>query len=153
MMIVVYISRWVAGLFAGGRVPIKIDICSSHINVKIGCYSNFIHANKIPLLDKFSLFAVPELRASQIMCSPVITLPSFPTVRAVIGVTCAKYFLLTKVSINIQVLTDGVHNGFPVTDSKGRLLGLILRSQLIVLLHQRSFAPVRCICLNVYMPK
>jgi len=127
------------------------DICASY-QCQIGCYSNFIHANKIPLLDKFSLFAVPELRASQIMCSPVITLPSFPTVRAVIGVICAlPNILFHHEYIYTQVLTDGMHNGFPVIDSKGRLLGLILRSQLIVLLHQRSFAPVSCHFVNTFL--
>lgn len=37
------------------------------------------------------------------------------------------------------------HNGFPIVNSKGQLVGTILRSQISVLLHHRAFYSVRSI--------
>jgi hypothetical protein len=41
-----------------------------------------------------------------------------------------------------QKLAEVTHNGFPVVNSKGQLVGTILRSQISVLLHHRAFYSV-----------
>ena len=38
-----------------------------------------------------------------------------------------------------KTLRETTHNGFPITTSDGRLVGLVLRSQLMVLLARRAF--------------
>jgi hypothetical protein len=42
-----------------------------------------------------------------------------------------------------QTLGEVTHNGFPIVNSKGQLVGTILRSQISVLLHHRAFYSVR----------
>ena len=42
-----------------------------------------------------------------------------------------------------RLLSTTAHNGFPVVDGEGRLVGLILRSQLSVLLHAEEHAAGR----------
>ena len=40
----------------------------------------------------------------------------------------------------LGLLTSTSHNGFPVVDGRGRLVGMCLRSQLSVLIHGRNHA-------------
>jgi chloride channel 7 len=72
----------------------------------------FLETDPSPLFDL--------LRASDVMASPVICLPIVCTVKEV-----------------VQLLSAYSHNGFPVTNDDQGLEGLILRSQLMVLLEQR----------------
>ena len=63
------------------------------------------------------------LTARHLMASPALCVaPRFPADRA------------------RELLATTTHNGFPVVDARGRLLGMVLRSQLSVLLHAEKHA-------------
>ncbi len=64
------------------------------------------------------------MRAMDVMRSDVLTLPPSPTVAQV-----------------VRVLRSCSHNGFPVLTPTRTVLGLVLRSQLLVLLRNQVFTP------------
>ncbi|GAQ89049.1 chloride channel protein [Klebsormidium nitens] len=49
---------------------------------------------------------------------------------------------IVRVADVVQILRKTLHNGFPVFSEDGRLVGLILRSQLLVLLEHQHFVPM-----------
>ena len=67
---------------------------------------------------------------SKVMSSPTVTLREIPSVRSV-----------------CQALSDpgNCHSGYPVTDEHGKFRGLILRSQLLVLLRHKVRCWVACL--------
>lgn len=87
-----------------------------------GLYSNYIALYGIPFLDWSPPRDVRNLRARDIMNKPPVC-----------------FFPSEKVGDVLQKLEEVTHNGFPVVNSQGQLLGLILRSQLTVLMKNRAF--------------
>lgn len=77
-----------------------------------------LHIPHIPMVTTPSNNRLARYRASEIMSSPVLVLQRTARVRDV-----------------VHVLESTRHNGFPVVDPHGRLVGTVLRSQLLALLH------------------
>jgi chloride channel 7 len=67
-----------------------------------------------------------KFRAVDVMSRPVISFNKVERVKHV-----------------VKVLRECSHNGFPVVDSNGHFVGLILRSQLAILLNEKIFIPVQ----------
>ncbi|ELR24670.1 chloride transporter, chloride channel (ClC) subfamily protein [Acanthamoeba castellanii str. Neff] len=87
-----------------------------------GCFNIHIDIAKLPLLDWWLPSEMMHLRAKHVMSKPPI------------------YFRqIEKVSIVHRVLSKTTHNGFPVVDKKGHLLGVILRWQLVILLMNKRW--------------
>jgi H+/Cl- antiporter ClcA/predicted transcriptional regulator len=77
-----------------------------------------LHRPRIPMVVMPSNNRLARYRASEIMSSPVVALDRRARVRTVISVLAACR-----------------HNGFPVVDPNGLLVGTVLRSQLLAVLH------------------
>ncbi|XP_065899920.1 H(+)/Cl(-) exchange transporter 7-like [Dysidea avara] len=111
IMLAVLIAKWVGDYF------------------NEGLYDIHIHLNSIPLLGWEPPDSAAGLQARHIMNTDV----------------CA-FSCVEKVSKIVQVLTDTIHNAFPVVDELlegrnrpfGKFRGLILRSQLLVLLQHKD---------------
>lgn len=93
-----------------------------------GIYDTHIRLAGVPLLSWEPPPLAHNIYASEVMSHPVICVQA-----------------IEKVSHIVHLLRTTTHNGFPVVDltddlnSNGRIRGLILRSQLIVLLQHRLF--------------
>eukprot|EP00057_Strongylocentrotus_purpuratus_P024058 XP_011678532.1 PREDICTED: H(+)/Cl(-) exchange transporter 7 [Strongylocentrotus purpuratus] len=111
IMVVLVIAKWIGDIFNHGLYDIHIQVQS------------------VPLLPWEPPPLGSTIRATEVMSDPVIT---FNTVE--------------RVSLIYEVLKDSSHNhnGFPVVDpdgeTHGTFRGLILRSQLIVLLKEKAFS-------------
>src|SRR5687768_14774288 len=84
-----------------------------------GIYDTHITVRKIPYLGWDSPLWMRKFKASDIMSTPV---------------RCFKP--VARVKKVIQVLKETTHNGFPIRDKQGHYTGLILRSQLVVMLEK-----------------
>jgi len=105
-------------------VPIIVTtVCARYVGnlLSEGVYELALehHRPRIPLVHLPHNMRLARYRASEIMASEVECLPREPRVRHV-----------------RDLLNRCRHNGFPVVDAQGHLLGLILRSQLLALLRQ-----------------
>lgn len=89
-----------------------------------GIYDMHIELGHIPILDWDPPALSHDVKVSDVMRSPAITLNMMCKVRDVI-------YNLTEPSRN--------HGGYPVKDTRGKFRGTILRSQLLVLLRNKSF--------------
>lgn len=114
IMITLFVAKWVGDYFIEGIYDIHIEL------------------SKVPFLDWEPPGDGSRIYASEVMHSPVVTLKTTETVSNI-----------------LQVLSNTTHNGFPVVDddgaqmsavrTHGRYRGLILRSQLLVMLKERIF--------------
>lgn len=94
-----------------------------------GIYDTQIMENKVPFLPWQMSIKQVNMRAKQIMSSPVV---------------CVR--LSENLEYILHILKETSHNGFPVVDhidsenrKHGRLRGLILRSQLVIILKNSLF--------------
>jgi chloride channel 7 len=71
-----------------------------------------------------------SLEVSQVMASPVVCFRAETTSTEIIHVRACAFAILTR----CQYLENTAHSGFPVVDDHNRPVGLILRSQLIIIL-------------------
>ncbi|XP_014248835.1 H(+)/Cl(-) exchange transporter 7-like [Cimex lectularius] len=101
-----------------------------------GVYEMQIYLNGVPLLPSAPPPLSSDIKATDVMSAPPVVFPS-----------------KVKVARIIDTLDNVPHNGFPIVDpttatnhgvlkSAGRLKGLILKSQLLILLHSKSFNEV-----------
>uniref|UniRef100_H2Z226 Chloride channel protein n=1 Tax=Ciona savignyi TaxID=51511 RepID=H2Z226_CIOSA len=89
-----------------------------------GIYDMHIHLNKVPILPWEPPALSTNIQAREVMGSPVVTLRTVPLVSDI-----------------CSVLSDprNCHSGYPVTDTDGKFRGLILRTQLLILLKHKEF--------------
>lgn len=94
-----------------------------------GIYDSQIKENRVPMLPWQTPFRYVNLKARKIMSSPVV---------------CVK--LCENLNYILRILNETSHNGFPVVDQVdsecrrfGRLRGIILRSQLVIIIKKRLF--------------
>lgn len=114
IMITVFAAKWAGDYFTKGIYDIHIEL------------------SKVPFLDWEPPADASRIYASEVMHSPVVTLRTTETVETI-----------------LEVLKTTTHNGFPIVDADstylstvrthGRYRGLILRSQLLVMLHEKIF--------------
>lgn len=113
-------------------LPIIITITSAKLMGDVyneGIYDTQIQISNVPILSWYVTPRYQGLRIRNIMSTPVI---------------CVR--MREKMSYIIEILTKYPHNGFPVVDcvrggnrSNGRIRGIILRSQLIVIIKRSYF--------------
>nr|XP_024217492.1 H(+)/Cl(-) exchange transporter 7-like [Halyomorpha halys] len=111
LMLTLITTKWIGDLFTEG------------------VYEMQIYLNGVPLLPSAPPPLSSDIKATDVMSAPPVVFP-------------AK----VKVARIIDTLDNVPHNGFPIVDpstsigqSAGRLKGLILKSQLLILLHSKSF--------------
>eukprot|EP00038_Savillea_parva_P001702 m.106605 g.106605 ORF g.106605 m.106605 type:complete len:897 (-) comp10595_c0_seq2:30-2720(-) len=111
--------------------PIMITLlCAKWVgdHFNVGIYDIHIHLKKIPMLEEKAENIARRLLIEDVMTREVACLPA-----------------VVRVSSLIQVLEECSHNGFPVVEeyidqdghAKKRLLGVIIRYQLVVLLKHK----------------
>eukprot|EP01119_Soliformovum_irregulare_P023076 TRINITY_DN7_c2_g1_i4.p1 TRINITY_DN7_c2_g1~~TRINITY_DN7_c2_g1_i4.p1 ORF type:complete len:286 (-),score=97.61 TRINITY_DN7_c2_g1_i4:73-930(-) len=88
-----------------------------------GIYDYHIELNKIPLLGWDAPFNMRSVKTSEFMSHPPVTFQEVERVENI-----------------INVLKSTTHNGFPVTKSDGKFMGIILRHQLTILLKKKIFS-------------
>jgi chloride channel 7 len=95
--------------------------------ISTGLYNILIYVKDIPYIrdNVKSLGLLNHVAVSEIMAQPVVTLN-----------------LSEKVEVIYKILKEKTHNGFPVVDSRGRFVGLILRKTLCSLLELKAFSKV-----------
>eukprot|EP01119_Soliformovum_irregulare_P023075 TRINITY_DN7_c2_g1_i2.p1 TRINITY_DN7_c2_g1~~TRINITY_DN7_c2_g1_i2.p1 ORF type:complete len:691 (-),score=162.65 TRINITY_DN7_c2_g1_i2:323-2395(-) len=86
-----------------------------------GIYDYHIELNKIPLLGWDAPFNMRSVKTSEFMSHPPVTFQEVERVENI-----------------INVLKSTTHNGFPVTKSDGKFMGIILRHQLTILLKKKN---------------
>ncbi|KAJ6218155.1 hypothetical protein RDWZM_009312 [Blomia tropicalis] len=113
IMMTLIMAKWVGDLFIEGIYDIHIELA------------------KVPFMNWEPPSDSSRIYSSQVMNSPVVTLKTTETVGKI-----------------VEVLSETSHNGFPVVDAEssyshvrtyGRYRGLILRSQLLVMLKAKIF--------------
>lgn len=114
IMVTVITAKWVGDFFTEGIYDIHIEL------------------SKVPFLGWDPTNESSRIYASEVMNKPVVTLRTTETVNQI-----------------LHVLNTTTHNGFPVVDNDwshmssvrtyGRFRGLILRSQLLVMLQAKIF--------------
>jgi len=89
-----------------------------------GIYEHLIELKRIPFLPSHPASSTRSLTVTNEMAREVVTVPT-----------------LLKVSDALRILKETRHNGFPVVlpDSRNVVCGIILRSQLLILLDKRVF--------------
>ena len=115
MMVVLLVAKWVGDIFNEGLYDIHIQLAG------------------VPLLGWDPPPLSATIYASQVMSYPVVTLTPTETVGNI-----------------VDILKSTTHNGFPIVDpnnegahssrSFGKMRGLVLRSELIVLLQHKIFS-------------
>lgn len=87
-----------------------------------GIYDVSIELQHIPLLEWEPPVVTRKFAAQDVMSTPAICLKKVENVARV-----------------YSVLRTTTHNGFPIVNDSGILVGLILRSQLLTILHHKAF--------------
>ncbi|XP_078488881.1 H(+)/Cl(-) exchange transporter 7-like isoform X2 [Ciona intestinalis] len=89
-----------------------------------GIYDMHIHLNKVPILPWEPPALSTNIQAREVMGTPVVTLRTVPLVSDI-----------------CSVLSDprNCHSGYPISDSEGKFRGVILRTQLLILLKHKEF--------------
>lgn len=104
-------------------------ICARYAGnaMSTGLYNIQIYIKDIPYIRDTlkSLGLLNYVAVSEVMARPVVTLR-----------------LSEKVDVIYNILKEKTHNGFPVVDSRGRFVGLILRKTLCSLLELKAFSKV-----------
>jgi len=111
-------------------IPLMVTIMSAKLvgdNFNHGLYDIHVHLQKIPFLEYNPTYEMEFLTAADVMTPNVVT-----------------FNQVEKVSHIVQVLTNTKHNGFPVISRSdpnvpGIFEGIILRSQLVILLKLKAF--------------
>jgi chloride channel 7 len=104
-----------------------------------GIYDMHIHLAKVPILEWEPRSFVFDIRAREVMNTSVVCMQQDMSVDHI-----------------CKVLSDpsNNHSGYPVIDKSGKFRGLILRSQLLILLKHKVFvernAPGQSISLSVF---
>ncbi|XP_025115195.1 H(+)/Cl(-) exchange transporter 7-like isoform X3 [Pomacea canaliculata] len=114
IMITLMISKWVGDFFTTGLYDMNIEVSG------------------IPLLSSEPPPLCENVKASELMSQPVLSI-----------------YPVEKVGHIIDILENETFHGFPIIDqdpssflqAKGKLHGLILRSQLLIMLQKKVFAP------------
>jgi chloride channel 7 len=89
-----------------------------------GMYEITINLRKIPFLHYEPPFYLRKLTAQHIMRASNVV----------------SFHCIERVGTIYRTLRSTTHNGFPIVDADGTFMGLILRSQLIVLLKKKAFS-------------
>ena len=112
IMVVLLVAKWVGDIFNEGLYDIHIQLAG------------------VPLLGWDPPPLSATIYASQVMSQPVVTLSTTETVGNI-----------------VDILRSTTHNGFPVVDppsknrgAHGKMRGLVLRSELIVMLQHKIFS-------------
>ncbi|ESO98209.1 hypothetical protein LOTGIDRAFT_114468 [Lottia gigantea] len=114
IMLTLMISKWVGDFFTTGLYDMNIEVSG------------------IPLLSSEPPILCEHVKASEVMSQPVLALQT-----------------QEKVGTIIEILDSETYGGYPVVDVRkkdqhyvvGKLRGIILKNQLLVLLEKKIFAP------------
>jgi chloride channel 7 len=91
-------------------------------------YDSLIGIKRLPYLEHEPSLAMEKLQCSDIMSREVVSIPRKCTVGKM-----------------LDILSNSVHNGFPVVDDSDRFLGMILKKHLVVFLRTRQYLRLRMI--------
>lgn len=97
-----------------------------------GIYNTLIHFAGIPILDWDPPPLSSKTKATEVMAKPVVTIKSVENVGRIVE-------LLTKTRFNGYPVVDPPMSDTCLLENFGRMRGLILRSQLVVLLRHKLY--------------
>ena len=90
--------------------------------MNISLYDSHLELKCIPFVENAPPRGMEQLQAQDIMVKPVVTFTE-----------------VARAGHVFEVLKSVSHNGFPVVNKRGKLVGMILRNQILVLLKKRVF--------------